>query len=130
MRGKAEVLFSGYSTTNSFEFRRINILEHPKTSIIFEVLDLGSGISYTVKGYPVKGMTPLSLISGSLTKSSELLVSRDDVLIYDWDFDPDFYHLSGVCNVMEELEIGVKSLSMNQTGVVTVYVARGGGYGS
>jgi len=104
--GKTEVLFSGYKTTNSFEYRKFTTLGFAKTSVVFEVLGLGSGIQYTIRGYPVANMTPCSLASGEITTSSIVLVT------------------SGLDIAMEEMDVGVKSLQDNYSGIITVYVAR------
>ena len=51
-------------------------------------------------------MTPCSLASGEITTSSIVLVT------------------SGLDIAMEEMDVGVKSLQDNYSGIITVYVAR------
>jgi len=106
--GKAYVLTSGLSLTNSFVYTaKYNTLGFGSVAVIVEnvsVGDIGSGVQYTVRGYPVVGM-PLkrSVASGSV------LTSGSDVYLL-------------LSDTYAEIDVGLKATQDNMSGIGTVYV--------
>jgi hypothetical protein len=106
--GKTEVLISGYSTTNSLVYTgKFHVLGFNEASVGFDVLKVGSGVQYTIRGYPVEDF-PLVTSIGSGT----LLVSGATVLV-----------TSGLNIAVADIDVGVASLSSGYSGCVTVVVA-------
>jgi hypothetical protein len=106
--GKTSVLLSGYATTNSFNYTsKFHVLGFNEASVAFDCLSGGSGIQYTIRGYPSEEISlKVSLISGTL------LLSGTPVLI-----------TSGLSIAVAEIDVGVASLSSGYSGCVTVVVA-------
>lgn len=105
--GKTQVLFSGVGTTNTFQYGSFNTLGYAKILVGVKCERLGSGIGYTVRGYPVgKVAVAHSIASGSITTSGQLVVIT-----------------SGLEAGWEKIDVGVVSLQSGRSGAVTVLVA-------
>ena len=106
--GKTEVLLSGYATTNSFNYTsKFHVLGFNEASVTFDCLSGGSGIQYTIRGYPSEEISlKVSLGSGTL------LLSGASVIV-----------TSGLGIAVAEIDVGVASLSSGYSGCVTVVLA-------
>ena len=107
--GKTEILFSGYGTTDSLVYRQVEVLGYGETNIIPHCVT-GSGISFTIRGYPcsfggtIISGTSITLISGTLLSGTmaEYCVS----------------------DAYEILDVGVASNGTNISSRVNVYISR------
>ena len=106
--GKTEILFSGYATTNAYVYTsKFHVLGFNEASVAFDVLKVGSGVQYTIRGYPAEDF-PLVVSIGS----GQLLTSGVTVLI-----------TSGLNVAVANIDVGVSSLVNDYSGCVTVIVA-------
>ena len=102
--GKTEILGSGLALTSAWTYTpKFDTLGFAKTSIMLEAIRLGSGVQYTVRGYPIAGFSKYHAIS-----SGTILVSGAS-------------HLITMSDPYQEMVIGLRNLVGNQSGVVTVY---------
>lgn len=103
--GKSYVLSSGQTLTNSFVYTaKYTVRNFASVGITVEVVDPGSGVEYTVRGYPVEGMPVVrSIASGSVISSGNTA--------YMSLTDP-----------YDQIELGLKALQTNESGIATVYV--------
>jgi len=69
--GKTEVLGSGMTVVSSWtNTPKFNVGGFRNTGVMIECLHPGSGIYYTIRGYPVAGVSKYrSLVSGTITTS-------------------------------------------------------------
>ena len=103
MQGKAYILQSGQKTTNDLVYgAKFTTLGYAKTTISIENVGEGSGVDYTIRGYPVEGFPANYLLgSGSVTVPGTLKV---ETLMDAWS----------------QIDVGCKSHDLNLSGVVTV----------
>jgi len=105
--GKTEVLTSGTGTTNSFVYTaKADVLGFGSVAVQLECLRLGSGVQYTIRGYPIAGINKTrSITSGSILTSG--------AGVYAIFSDP-----------YDQIDVGLKSVQSNRSGVVTVFLTR------
>lgn len=106
--GKTEILISGYATTNTLVYTpKFHVLGFNEASVVFDPLKIGSGVQYTIRGYPSDDISlNISIGSGALT------VSGTPILI-----------TSGLDVALADIDVGVSSLSSGYSACVTVVVA-------
>ena len=103
--GKSYILASGQSLTNSFVYTgRFTTRNFAKTGVLVEAIQIGSGVQYTMRGFPIEGLTKnISVASGTILTSgdSAYMVLEDP---YD------------------QIDVGLKAVQTDRSGVATVYV--------
>ena len=105
--GKSQVLVSGIGMTNSFVYTaKFTTRGYAKTSVLIDAVHIGSGISYTIRGYLKEGLdVPYSIGSGAITISgSQTLITSGLDLAYD------------------QIEIGLQATQTARSGAATVIV--------
>ena len=103
--GKSYVLSSGHSLTPTFTYTpKYTTRNFSNVSLSLELVDGGSGASYTVRGFPVEGMP----MSHPVTSGTVLL---SGVLSY--------VQISGV---YDQVDVGVQEITSGEGGVISVYV--------
>lgn len=102
--GQSDAPFTGYACTNTLVYSGVPFITHGKATILLECLEQGSGVEYTIRGYPLSGAVAHSITSGALVSGEIKVETLSDP--YDW------------------IEVGAENLVDNRTGVVTVFIAR------
>lgn len=109
--GKSEILFSGYVTGNSYEYRPFEVRGYAQTAIVVDVVTAQSnqGVTYTVRGYPNRlGPVASPAIGYKRTlKVGTALLSGD-------------CHYLTVSDPYDTIDVGVKNTVSNISGVITV----------
>lgn len=102
--GKAKILHSGFSTSNSYAYTaKRDTLNFNKTAILIEHLGGGSGIGFIVRGFPVAGFNKsLTLTSGHILGSG------------------DFAYIT-LSDPYEQIDVGLISVQTDVSGSATVY---------
>ena len=102
--GKTQIIASGQATSNSFVYTgKTNVLGFGKTGVLIECVRLGSGVEYTIRGYPIGDFPKRRSIT-----SGTILVSGASA--YKVFSDP-----------YDQIDVGIKSVQSNYTGAVTIY---------
>jgi len=105
MAGKAYVLSSGQQLTSGFTYTaKYTTRNFGSVAISLELVEGGSGCSYTIRGFPVEGMSA----SHPITSGTVLL---SGVLSY--------VQISGT---YDQIDVGLTELQTNRSGSITVYV--------
>ncbi len=103
--GKSYVLTSGLTTTNAFAYSaKFNTLRFGESAVFMDCITGGSGVSYTLRAYPIQGL-PLNTIltSGTITGSGST----------------SYVEISGVYN---EIDVGVQSLQSSYPCDISIMV--------
>ena len=105
--GKVEVLASGQSLTNSFVYTaKATTRNFAATSITIENVSPGSGVQYTLRGYPMEGFPPVrSIASGTVLTSGSIEILQ-------------------LTDVYDQIDVGLKALQTDRSGIANVYVGR------
>lgn len=103
--GKSYVLQSGLSLTNSFQYTaKYTTRNMAKVGLIVEAIKIGSGVEYTVRGYPIEGFPKtVSITSGTILTSGNSVY-----MVLEDPFD--------------QVDVGLKAVQSNRSGCATVYV--------
>jgi len=110
--GKSEVLLSSYATSNAYAYSSpFDVRGHGEVALTVIANLSQSGVTYTVRGYPVK-LGPSVLVApgySNTVKGDTAMVSGD-------------VHYLLMSNPYDVIDVGVKSTAANISGRVTVMV--------
>ncbi len=103
--GKTQILSSGQATSDALVYTaKYNTLGYGTVTVGVECIRLGSGVAYTIRGYPVEGFPKTySIVSGQILTSGVT-------------------HVKVFTNAYEVIDVGVNSVQSNHSGVINVYV--------
>jgi hypothetical protein len=122
--GKIEVLFSGVATSNSYQTKRFNIHGFGESLVWIRNLGTGgSGVTYTVLGYPATDM-PNVLNNGILNDLNSAYVDLVETFVSSTPVvESGKTAILSVTDGYGAVDVGVKSAGTNFSTNVTVIIS-------